>query len=135
MSYIEWTNEYSVNVKQMDDEHKKLFALLDEYYEAMSQKRTKEAMAKIMKGLLDYATYHFGDEEKLMLQHGFAGYPEQREQHAYFLSTVQDYQKRLAEGKLLLSVEITSFLRDWLVKHIQAKDKQYGPFLNEKGVH
>ena len=134
MAYIDWTDSYRVNVKLMDDQHKRLFELIDEYYEGISQKKHKEALGKIMQGLLDYTQYHFGDEEKLMLQSGYAGYPEQKAEHDYFISTIQDYQKRITEGKLLLSLEITNFLKDWLVKHSQVKDKEYGPFLNAKGI-
>lgn len=135
MAYIEWDEAYSVSVKKMDDQHKKLFTLIDEFYNAIAQKRTKEATENLLHGLLDYTRYHFGDEEKLMLQNNYAGYKEQKAQHDYFISTVRDYQKRIHEGKMLLSVEITSFLKDWLVKHIQAKDRQYGPFLNTKGIY
>ena len=135
MAYIDWAEDYSVSVKPMDDQHKKLFALINEYYEGIAQKKNKEALAKIMQGLLDYTKYHFGDEEKLMLRNNYAGYQEQKTQHDYFIATIQDYQKRIDEGKLLMSIEITKFLKDWLVKHIQVKDKQYGPFFNTKGIH
>ncbi len=118
----------------MDDEHKRLFALINDYYEAMAANKAKEATQKILQGLLDYTKYHFGDEEKLMLRNNYPGYDEQKAQHTYFIDTIADYQKRIAEGKLLLSIEITNFLKDWLVKHIRAKDKLYGPFLNTKGV-
>ncbi len=135
MSYIDWEQSYSVSVKGMDDQHKRLFQLINDYYEAIAQKKTKEATATILQGLLDYTLYHFGDEEKLMQRNGYQGFDEQKAQHTYFISTIQDYQKRINEGKLLLSIEITQFLKDWLVKHIQAKDKQYGPFFNDKGIH
>jgi len=134
MSYIDWVEDYSVSVKPMDDQHKKLFNLINEYYEGIAQKKNKEALTKIMQGLLDYTKYHFGDEEKLMLKCGYAGYPEQKAQHEFFISTIQDYQKRIAEEKLLLTIEITHFLKDWLVKHIKTKDKEYGPSLNAKGI-
>lgn len=134
MAYIDWTEDYSVSVKPMDDQHRKLFALINEYYEGISQKKNAEALAKIMHGLLDYTKYHFGDEEKLMLKSGYAGYPEQKVQHDFFIGKIEDYQKRIAEGKMLLSIEITNFLKDWLVKHIKTKDKEYGPSLNAKGI-
>lgn len=134
MSYLTWGENYRVNIKEMDEQHQKLFALISDYYDAIAQKKTKEANAAILQGLLDYTRYHFGDEEKLMLQNNFPGYQEQKAQHDIFLATIQDYQKRLNEGRLLLSVEITGFVKDWLIQHILGKDKEYGPFLNAKGI-
>jgi hemerythrin len=131
---IKWTDAYSVSVKPMDDQHKRLFDLINEYYEGIAQNKNKEAMAKILQGMLDYTKYHFSDEEKLMLSNKYPGYEEQKKQHDQFIATVEDYKQRIASGKLLLSVEVTNFLKDWLVKHIQGKDKQYGPYLNAKGV-
>lgn len=134
MSYIKWTDDYSVGVKTMDEQHKRLIDLINEYYEGIMQKKNKEALAKMMQGLLDYTKYHFGDEEKLMLQSGYAKLPAQKNQHEHFVNTIRDYQKRIDEGKMLLSIEITGFLKDWLVRHIQGEDKAYGPFMNAKGI-
>jgi hemerythrin-like metal-binding protein len=134
VAFFDWNDTYSVSVKQMDDQHRRLFDLINEFYEGIARKKTKESVEKMLQGLLDYTRYHFGDEEKLMLENNYLGYKEQKTQHDYFIATVLDYQKRIAEGRLLLSVEITNFLKDWLVKHIQGKDRQYGPFLNAKGV-
>ena len=35
----------------------------------------------------------------------------------------------------MLSMEVMSFLSDWLKNHIMKTDKQYGPYLNGKGVN
>ena len=44
------------------------------------------------------------------------------------------YKKGFDEGKVLLSIDVIDFLKDWLINHIQGSDKKYGPFLNEKGL-
>jgi hemerythrin len=134
MAFFTWDESYSVGVKAMDEQHKRLFDILNEYYEAAIQRKTKEVTGRILAGLLEYTRTHFGAEEKMMSTHGYAGLEDQKAQHAQFVNTVQDYQKRLDEGKMLLSVEVTNFLKDWLVKHIQSKDRLYGPPLNAKGV-
>ena len=74
MKYSEWTESYSVNVKNLDDQHRRLFTLIDEYYEAISQKKVQDATSAILRGLEDYTKYHFGDEEKLMLRCNYPGY-------------------------------------------------------------
>ena len=37
-------------------------------------------------------------------------------------------------NKIFLSIEVMDFLKDWLIKHILATDKEYSVFLISKGV-
>jgi hemerythrin len=34
-----------------------------------------------------------------------------------------------------MNIELLNFLRDWLTTHILKVDHEYGPWLNEHGVH
>ena len=34
-----------------------------------------------------------------------------------------------------LSVQVMSFLNNWLLNHIQGTDRKYGPHLNSKGIY
>lgn len=134
MKYIDWDEAYSVGVRGMDEQHKKLFVLINDYYESIAQKSMKDASMKVLLGMFDYAKVHFADEEKLMQQNAFPVYAAHKAQHEAFLKTATEYKKKLDEGKVVLSLEISNFLKDWLVKHIQGEDKQYGLYLNAKGI-
>jgi hemerythrin len=60
---------------------------------------------------------------------------EQRNQHNSFVVKIEEENEKFKQGITLVSVEILTFLKDWLVGHIQTLDKKYGVFLNEKGVY
>jgi hemerythrin len=48
---------------------------------------------------------------------------------------VEDHLGRFERGEIALNVELLNFLRDWLNNHIMKEDHQYGPWLNEHGLH
>jgi hemerythrin len=49
---------------------------------------------------------------------------------------VLDVQKKYNAGATAtLSVDVTQFLKNWLITHIQGSDQSYRPHLNSKGIH
>ncbi|HTZ18157.1 MAG TPA: bacteriohemerythrin [Dissulfurispiraceae bacterium] len=134
MALINWSEDYSVHVKEMDEQHKKLIAMINDLNDAMKSGKSKDIMDKILKGLIDYTVFHFGAEEKLMKSNNYPGYQQQKTQHESLTKKVMEYQERLNSGKMVMGVEVMNFLKDWLINHIKGLDTKYGPFLNSKGI-
>jgi hemerythrin len=134
MAFMNWKETYSVNVKEFDEQHKKLVAMINELHAAMKMGKGKEAMAVILQEMVDYAASHFATEEKYMTRLGFPGYAQHRDEHSAFKKKVLDFQQEYNAGSVALSIEVMDFLVDWLVKHIQSIDKQYSQFFNTKGL-
>jgi hemerythrin len=134
MAFAEWKPEYSVGVTELDWQHKKLFALVNEFYESVKERKTKEGIEKIIDGLVQYADYHFSHEESLMRKYRYAGSAAQEVAHKAFTAKVLDFQKRHAEGKLVLTIEVGNFLKDWLTEHILQSDRKYVPTFAAAGL-
>jgi len=133
MPLMTWTNELSVNVKELDSQHQKLFDLINELHEAMRLGKGKEAVGPILNRLADYTKSHLSYEEKLMQSHGYPGYNGQKLTHDALTKQVMEYIAKHQDGKVT-TIEIMNFLRDWLSKHILSVDKKYASFFNSKGV-
>ncbi|HET6450250.1 MAG TPA: bacteriohemerythrin [Spirochaetia bacterium] len=129
MAFVEWKEEYSVLVPEMDNEHKRLFALINEFHDAIKDGKPNEAVGQTIDGLLDYTITHFAHEEKLMRQRAYKGLEEQERFHRAFTDKVKDYQARFQAGKLVLSFEVGTFMRNWLTEHIKQVDKRYSDVL------
>lgn len=130
---IEWSMSYSVDVQAMDKEHQRLVDLINSLFSAMRAGRGKDAIGAVLADLIEYTKTHFAHEERLMKETGFPGYEEQRRAHEALIAKVLDIQQKYANGTAL-SQEVMSFLKNWLVNHIQGMDKGYGPHMNKKGV-
>lgn len=134
MALITWTEELSVNIAEMDKEHKQLVAMINELHEAMATGKGKDVLGGVMTRLVDYTKFHFAAEEKLMSSNQYPGYPNQKTEHDNLTKKVSDIKARLDAGNMVVTVEVMTFLKDWLTKHIMGLDKKYSDFLNGKGV-
>jgi hemerythrin len=134
MPLLEWNETYSVGVTRFDDQHKKLFALINSLNDAMKAGKSKEALGDILKGLIDYTATHFAAEEKMMNEHEYLQANAHKNEHAKLVKQVLELQGNYKAGKAMLSLEVMSFLKDWLYNHIMGTDKKYGVFFNGKGI-
>lgn len=132
MPFMEWSDKLETGVKEADEQHKKLVGLINDLYDAMKQGKGREVIDKVLDELVKYAWYHFTTEETLMSKYGYPELQAHKREHEAFKAKIKEFLEKKAKGEITLSVEVMSFLKDWLVKHIMGTDKKYGPFLIEK---
>ena len=135
MALMAWNDQLSVNVAQVDSQHKKLVELLNSFHDAMKQGKGKEAMGKTFSELLDYTVYHFGTEEDFFKKYGYPAFAAHKKEHEALTKQAMDLNARFSRGEEVISADTLTFLKNWLRDHIMGSDKKYGPFLNAKGVH
>ena len=131
---MEWNDSLSVGIPTYDRHHKKLIDLFNAFFTSIQNKEGKEKIEQVILGLKQYAVEHFKSEEANMILYNFPGYPSHKKEHDDFINTVIDFEKRYKEGKMLLTIEITHFMRDWITDHIKKVDKQYTSFFSQRGV-
>jgi hemerythrin-like metal-binding protein len=134
MALITWNEKFSVNITEIDSQHKKLIELINELHEAMKVAKGQDVMGNILSELVNYTVYHFGTEEKLFQKHGYAEYITHKKEHDDLTKQVVAAADKFNKGGNIITVEVMNFLKDWLQKHILTVDKRYAPFLNSKGV-
>ena len=69
MTFIEWNDDYSINLAEVDRQHQQLFNLINELHEAMMAGRIEctmttvvhelATMVTVLKELMNYTSYHF----------------------------------------------------------------------------
>ena len=134
MALVTWNDSFSVNIAQIDKQHKKLVDMINELHAAMKTGQGKDVMGKVLNGLVSYTTTHFETEEKLFREHDYPDAAAHQMEHRAFVAQVMDFKNGFDSGKLTVSVKVMNFLAKWIQDHIQGSDKQYAGFLNEKGV-
>lgn len=136
---IEWTNELSVGIQEIDEQHKILVDLLNRLHEAIITRHEKDVIGGILSELIQYTIVHFAVEESLMRIFDYPDYEEHKRHHAELTGEVFKFQEKISKGELTAensgaSMELWKFLRKWLTEHILVDDKKYSPFLLQRGL-
>ena len=116
----------------MDDEHKVLFKLINDFYNGLKKSTSKDLLLPLVKGLKDYTVMHFSHEEDLMSQYSYPGIDGQIKAHRAFVHKIEEYEGMVNRGETIMPMEMLQFLNDWLVKHIQKMDMRYTEFFEKK---
>jgi hemerythrin len=132
MAIITWNEEFSVKVRDIDDQHKELISIINDLHDEMNLGKSKEFMSEILKRLIDYTIYHFGTEEKYMTEYNYPDMLQHETKHEKLTKEVLSFQIRFSKGDVTISMEILNFLKDWLTNHILQTDKKLGAFLSTR---
>lgn len=131
---IEWTNELSVGIQEIDEQHKILVNLLNQLHEAIVCHHGNDTAVQIMNQLCEYTKTHFTVEESLMRILGYTDYDNHKEHHELLIKQVQRLRKKLETHGSSISFELLHFLKLWLTKHIMEEDMEYVPHFLQNGA-
>jgi hemerythrin len=92
MPLVSWNEFYRVKVGRCDEDHKKLFSLINTWHDAMSTGRGTVVVRQVVKKLADYTQYHFSAEEAMMEKTKHPALPAHRLPHREFSSQVKQFQ-------------------------------------------
>jgi hemerythrin len=133
MALIVWNDKLSIKIKSIDDQHKKLIELINDFYENITNRSNKENVSQVLSGLKKYIEEHFAFEEKYMKFYHYSDFSRHKQEHDSFIDRVKEIEDKFNSDQTVLSLDITSFLFDWLKKHIMISDKKYSEFFIENG--
>jgi hemerythrin len=127
---IKWTEDLSVGHETLDQEHQKWIAILNDFYQGLKDGKSKEKLIELVVAMLDYTKYHFSSEEKYMKSINFPDFDEHKEKHDFYVNRITEFHDKIKERKMILSLEVTNFLKTWLINHIKGTDQNYARFAN-----
>jgi hemerythrin len=127
---IQWDESMSVGVPVLDEDHKTLIRLINDYTDALENDEGLFVTDSIFSALGDYIHYHFTREEGIM---EMAGYPD-LERHKKSHRSLEEHFLELRESYVLYpnaaaEEKVKIFLEDWLCSHILKIDMAYKPLV------
>jgi len=134
MPLVTWDQTYSVSVRRLDEQHQKLFALLNALHEAMRQGKGQAVVQDTLCELATYTVTHFRAEEELMRKTNYSGLAAHQAEHQRFVDRVNQFTQDLKAGGNVSSLQVVGFTKEWLAEHIRRMDRSYSAHLNAQGV-
>ncbi len=122
---IEWDDKYSVGISIIDEQHKKLFGIINKTFYARENSDNAEELIEVLEEMTNYALEHFTTEEAYMIEFNYPEFESHNEKHYDFITRTSAYFNRVADGDYHISNELLEYLKHWLTDHIQVADREY----------
>jgi hemerythrin len=129
MVHIQWKDRYSINYKDIDDQHKVLVGILNQLIDMLDQEASADQVVEIVHQLCQYALTHFTNEERYMEAVGYPGLERQKAQHAAFINRLLELNRTYDATDGGLVEETLEFVKKWFLNHIMESDQDYVPYM------
>jgi hemerythrin len=132
---FDWSESFRVEVKELDDQHRKLFALVNDLSELVGHSGLIAGHDAKKKELLEFTRFHFESEEALMEKNAYPRIEMQKKAHAELLARLERFVGAGERRARPRAETIVDYLKDWLIRHTLLEDLIYREFFREKGIH
>jgi len=134
MQFFPWKEQYSLNISEIDEQHRMLVGMIDKLHTAMAEGRSKGVFDDIITELYNYTKFHFITEERLMDEHDYPALEQHRLEHKKLIGKVLSMTERKKQNTLGLSSDLSIMLQQWLNSHILETDKRFSEYLATRGI-
>jgi hemerythrin-like metal-binding protein len=126
---ITWDESLSVEVDEIDEDHRKLVDLFNMLSESVTAGDAADYIEAILEELVTCTIWHFRHEERLMLLHKYGRIDEHKAEHSELIDSVRALQKKFRDQHKRLTKEDIEYLEVWLTEHILGHDMKLGFYL------
>jgi hemerythrin-like metal-binding protein len=126
-----WSEDMSVGISSIDEEHRMLLRLIVRIGEAAEKKSPRSEIAEIFDRLIEYTEKHFTHEEQIFRKFQYPDTEVHVLEHKQLVAQVLELNH---DRNAVLPANITDFLLDWLKLHIMGMDHKYVDFFRGKNI-
>ncbi len=131
MKDLIWDNTLSVEVEEIDKDHRRLVELFNILNHAVVNGDAKNYIEAVLEELISCTVWHFKHEERLMLKYDYDGLEEHKKEHQQLIESAKELQQKFLQESKSISSEDIEFLEHWLTGHILGTDMDMGSYLCE----
>jgi hemerythrin len=128
---MQWKDEYSVGIAEIDDQHKGIIDLFSVINAAIEARESWSDVFFKLEQLRDHARFHFAVEESLMHMHGYSKYAEHVELHKHFLAKLDQLQMTTLSRQVTMNA--INYLSNWYPEHIKTQDRDFVRYIIDTG--
>ena len=128
---VPWDDNYKVGIRAVDEQHQKLFDIVNRLYDLEDGEEIKEKLRIILYEFNDYMKEHFQDEEDYMLSIGYPYLEEHRKLHEEIVESLGQIIHTPAKLAIVKS-KMRVVAKRVLIEHILNEDMKIKLYLLEK---
>lgn len=132
MELLKWTKALSVEIPEIDDQHKNFIAIINKAY-TKSKKSKPEEIENILKELTEYARIHFSTEDNYFDNWDYPYKNEHDIEHEKLILKVLKFDEKFEKEGVKIIEDLIIFLKDWLENHLKNHDFKYRDYFKKEG--
>ena len=129
MKNIIWDESLSVEVDEIDEDHRKLVDLFNILSHSVAEGDSADYIDAVLEELISCTIWHFRHEERLMLLYKYEDLEAHKVEHHDLIDSVKELQQKFHKENKLLTNEDIEHLETWLTEHILGHDMRLGFYL------
>jgi len=131
MKDIVWGEVLSVEVDEIDEDHRKLLDIFNILKHSLIDGESPDYMAAVLEELINCTIWHFSHEERLMLKYDYKEIEEHKAMHQELIKGAKELQHKILQADKTITDEDVVFLECWLTEHILTDDMRLGAYLSQ----
>jgi hemerythrin-like metal-binding protein len=132
---IQWTQDLSVDVKKLDDDHKEIIALINQFVEAVEKEQKITDIHTLFRAMERGIFRHLEVEEEMMRQCAYPNIDAHQAGH----EKLSDQLGELWDNMILDPIfrpddGMRAWLESWLFDHVRDEDFNFRPYMKAAGI-
>ncbi|MDH3351814.1 MAG: hemerythrin family protein [Gammaproteobacteria bacterium] len=122
MSRLQWRDEFSVGIAEVDHEHRELIQLINELQKDLRAGCDAEKILESLGEIYAQIAAHFALEERMMRKTRYPAYAEHKEDHETLMDDLRDIMDDVEDDGILNETQLTDDLDRWFSDHFRTHD-------------
>ena len=123
MTVLQWREEFSVGIEEVDHEHRELIELIRSLQQNLQAGAEADEVIDVLGEIYAQIAAHFALEETVMRKYQYDEYLAHKTEHEKLLDDLRDIMDNFEAGESLdYEAALGHAVRDWFVNHFKTKD-------------
>ena len=134
-----WKKEFELEIKSIDDQHKKLLEIGNRINDLLVNHEegddNYDQIYDVIQELKDYTVYHFNTEEALFLKYKYPEYNQHKKEHDNFIEYIGSVNLlEIDDNQQQFLKTLLGKIVQWVFNHIITTDFMYKDYLIKLGM-
>jgi len=122
MTVLQWREEFSVGIEEVDHEHRELIELIRTLQQDLQAGADTDRIIDVLGEIYNQIAAHFALEEKMMRKTRYPALADHKQDHETLLDDLRDIMDEVEDDGVLDETQLTDDLDRWFSDHFKTHD-------------
>ena len=129
MPLLQWDPRFAVHVDELDEDHRRLFLVINDLWQAVEAKAERDVLAGALGQLTALMGEHLRREEELLAHWRYPRLRQHAQEHQHLMGRLSELTADVERGNgAAIDAAALDFIGEWLCTHILKSDNDYAQF-------